>query len=273
MVRMKNCAAIFILISSGAFAWGPEGHRIVGDIAETRLTPAARLQVKELLGNDDLAAIAVWADEIRGERPETYGWHFVDIPMDASGFSEQRDCFRPDEKHPYTLRDHHNCVVDRITMFTRALADRNGPRQERIEALKFLVHFVGDVHQPMHAIGEGRGGNDIHISEFGSSQCGERPCTLHFAWDTGLIKHADISEQRYVARITELIASRKLTVQAGGTPADWANESLVRARGVWVLSGFAVDETYYENVIGIVNRRLTLAGIRLAQTINQALGK
>ena len=273
---IKDCAAIFIflaLISPSSFAWGPEGHRIVGDIAETRLTPAARLQVKELLGNDDLAAVSVWADEIRSERPETYGWHFVDIPMDASGFSEQRDCFRPDEKHPYTLQDHHNCVVDRITIFMQVLANRNAPRQDRIEALKFLVHLVGDIHQPMHAIGEARGGNDIHVSEFGSSQCGKYPCNLHFAWDSGLIEHAGISEKRYVARLNELIASRKLTVQAGGTPAEWANESFSLAKKVWLNGGGAVNETYYESDIGIVDRRLALAGIRLARMINQALGR
>lgn len=276
MGRMKNCAVVFVfvtLISSCAFAWGPQGHRIIGEIAETRLTPAARLQVKELLGNDDLAAIAVWADEIRSERPETYGWHFVDIPMNASGFSEQRDCFRPDEKHPYTLQDHHNCVVDRITKFRQVLANRNAPRQERVEALKFLVHFVGDVHQPMHAIGEARGGNDVHVSEFGSSQCGQHLCNLHFAWDTGLIEHAGISEKLYVARLNELIASRKLTVQADGTPAEWANESFLFAKKVWLNEDGAVDETYFENNIGIVNRRLALAGIRLAREINQALGR
>ena len=276
MARMKNCKAIFaflILLSVPSLAWGPEGHRIIGEIAETRLTPAARFHVKELLGNDDLAAIAVWADEIRGERPDTYGWHFVDIPMDASGFSEQRDCYRRDEKHPYTLQDHHNCVVDRITEFRLVLADRNAPRQNRIEALKFLVHFVGDVHQPMHAIGEARGGNDIHVSEFGSTQCGKYPCNLHFAWDTGLITHAGISEERYVARLNELIASRKLTFQAGGTPAEWANESFLLAKKVWLNEGGAVDETYFENNIGVVNRRLALAGIRLAREINQALGR
>jgi hypothetical protein len=170
---MKNCAAIFvflILISSCVFAWGPEGHRVIGEIAETRLTSTARLEVNKLLGNNDLAAVAVWADDVRHDRPETYGWHFVDIPMDASGFFEPRDCHRPDQQHSYTQQDHHNCVVDRITMFEQVLADRNAPRQERMEALKFLVHFVGDIHQPMHAIGEARGGNDIHVSEFGSSQ-------------------------------------------------------------------------------------------------------
>jgi hypothetical protein len=276
MNRMKKYAVVFsflILLSVPSLAWGPEGHRIVGDIAETRLTATARLHVKELLGNDDLAAVSVWADEIKGERPETYGWHFVDIPMDAGGFSEQRDCFRPDEKHPYTLQDHHNCVVDRITMFERVLADRNAPRQDRIEALKFLVHFVGDVHQPMHAMGEARGGNDVHVSEFGSTQCGKYPCNLHFAWDTRLIEHAGFSEERYVSRLNELIASRKLTVQAGGTPAEWANESFLLAKKVWLNDGGAVDETYYENDIGIVDRRLALAGIRLARMINQALGR
>jgi hypothetical protein len=276
MGRMKNCAAIFVfltLISAWSSAWGPEGHRIVADVAETRFTPTARLEVNKLLGDDDLAAVAVWADQIRGERPQTYGWHFVDIPKDARSFSEARDCYRPDEKHRYAPQDHHNCVVDRITMFEQVLADRNAPREGRIEALKFLVHFVGDVHQPMHAIGEARGGNDIHVSEFGSLHCGKYPCNLHFAWDTGLIEHVGISEKRYVARLNELIASRKLTVQAGGTPAEWANESFLLAKKVWLDDGGAVDEPYFENNIGIVNRRLALAGIRLAREINQALGR
>jgi hypothetical protein len=273
---MKNCGAIFIFLTSispGSFAWGPEGHRIVADIAETRLTATARLQVKELLGNDDLAAVAVWADDIKHDRPETYAWHFVDIPANANAFSEARDCYRPDGKPPYSQQDHHNCVVDRITMFERVLADRNAPEQDRIEALKFLVHFVGDVHQPMHAIEEARGGNDIHVVEFGSSQCGIRSCNLHFAWDTGLIEHEGVSEKRYVARLNELIASRKLIVQAGGTPAEWANESFFLAKRVWLNDGGVVDQSYFEKDIGIVNRRLALAGIRLAQMINQALGR
>jgi hypothetical protein len=276
MDQMKNCATIFVfltLISASSSAWGPEGHRIVADIAETRLTPIARLQVKELLGNDNLAEVAVWADQVRSERPETYGWHFVDIPMEGSGFSEQRDCYRPQEKHPHSQQDHHNCVVDRITMFEQVLADRNAPREGRIEALKFLVHFVGDVHQPMHALGEARGGTDSHVSEFGSLQCGKYPCNLHSAWDIGLIEHVGISEKRYVARLNELIASRKLTVQAGGTPAEWANESFLLAKKVWLDDGRAVDEPYFTNHIGIVNRRLALAGIRLAREINQALGR
>jgi S1/P1 Nuclease len=276
MILMKNFAAFFlllILIPNPSLAWGPEGHRIVADIAQTRLTPTARLHVKELLGNDDLAAISVWADDIKGERPETYGWHFVDIPMNATGFSEPWDCFRPDEKHPSTLQDHHNCVVDRITMFQQVLSDRKAPRQDRIEALKFLVHFVGDVHQPMHAMGEARGGNDIHVIEFGSAQCGKYPCNLHFAWDIGLIEHAGFSEGQYVSKLDRLITSRKLTSQTHGTPEAWANESFRLAKKVWVNDGSAIDEPYYKTDIGIVDQRLALAGIRLASLLNQALGK
>jgi S1/P1 Nuclease len=273
---MKNSAAFLLfllLVSASSLAWGPEGHRLVGDIARVRLTPTARLHVTELLGNDDLAAVSVWADDIKAERPETYGWHFVDIPMNATGFSEPRDCFRPDEKHPSTLQDHQNCVVDRIIMFKQVLADRSAPKQDRIDALKFLVHFVGDVHQPMHAMGEARGGNDIHVTEFGSSQCGKYPCNLHFAWDMGLIEHAGLSEGQYVSKLDRLITIRKLTSQTHGTPEQWADESFQLAKKVWLNDGSAIDEAYYNNDIGIVGQRLALAGIRLASLLNRALGR
>jgi hypothetical protein len=274
-MNFMKAAAIFLLVALSpalSLAWGPEGHRIIGDIAQERLSPRARLHVKELLGNDDLASVSVWADEIKGARPETYGWHFVNIAKDASGFSDARDCFRPDEMHPSSVQDHHNCVVDRITMFKRVLADRNVHKQDRIEALKFLVHFVADVHQPMHAIEEARGGNDIHVVEFGSSQCGSHSCNLHFAWDTGLIEHSGISERQFVSRLDELIASRKLTIQADGTPEQWANESFILSKKAWLNDGGAVDQTYYDNEIGVVNRRLALAAIRLASLINAILG-
>jgi S1/P1 Nuclease len=273
---MKARTAFFIfltLLPARLLAWGPEGHQVIADVARARLTPTAREHMKELLGNDDLAAISVWADDVRHDRPETFGWHFVDIPMNASGFSEQRDCFRPDEKYPYSLQDHHNCVVDRITMFKQVLADRSAPKEQRVEALKFLVHFVGDLHQPMHAIGEARGGNDIHIVQFGSAQCGKYPCNLHYTWDIGLIEHTGLTEEQYVRKIKQMIASQKLTANWVGTPEQWANESFQLAKKVWLNDGGLVDEQYYERDIPIVNGRLEMAGMRLAVMLNQALGK
>jgi hypothetical protein len=270
---MRKVIALLLLAvfpCSQLFAWGAKGHRIVGDIARSRLTATTRQNLIALLGNDDLATISTWADEVRRDRPESYGWHFVDIPKDASGFSDERDCYRPDERHPSSKEDRQNCVVDRITFFEKVLADKSKSQPERVEALKWVVHFVGDIHQPMHAISEGHGGNNIHVFEFGSSQCGNNACNLHYEWDTGLLEHTGRSEQEYVAYLEQMIAAKK--PQAGGTPADWANESLQLAKRVWLENDGAVDQTYYTANIGIVDERLAQAGLRLAAVLNDALG-
>ena len=272
---MSTCAALVLLlaISTPAFAWGPEGHQIVADIAKSHLTETTRRHIRELLGNDDLAAISTWADEVRAERPETLGWHFVDIPPNATSFSQDRDCYRPDEKHPQTKQDHHNCVVDRIEMFQQVLWHNNESQAKRVAALKFLVHFVADINQPLHAIVEARGGNDIHVTEFGSPQCGSGSCNLHSAWDTGLIEHAGRSEPQYVAYLEKLISHRHLPHGADGTPETWANQSFHLAQKVWLKDGGAVDEAYFQKNIENLNERLALAGLRLANMLNQALGK
>jgi hypothetical protein len=272
-VTIRSALFFLVCISTPALAWGPEGHQIVADIARSHLTATTKRHARELLGNDDLAAISTWADEVRGQRPETFGWHFVDIPMNASGFSEARDCYRPDEKHPQAQADHHNCVVDRIEIFERVLANKGESQANRLGALKFLVHFVADVHQPLHAIGEARGGNDIHVSDFGSPQCGNGLCNLHSAWDTGLIEHARRSEPEYVADLDKLISNRNLQREAAGTPETWANESFHLAHQVWLTAGGAVDEAYYRKNIGSLDERLALAGLRLAALLNQALGR
>jgi S1/P1 Nuclease len=271
-VLMRNFATVFVLLTlcgARSFAWGPEGHRVIAEIARSHLSPAATLQVRMLLGDDDLAAVASWADEIKSERPETAAWHFVDIPRDASGFSEPRDCYRPDVRHPFSEEDRHNCVVDRIGLFQRVLADKGASREKRIEALKFLVHFVGDIHQPLHAIGEARGGNDNHVVAFGSTECGSRPCNLHFVWDIGLIEHSDRSERKCFARLQRIVSSGNLWRQSEGTQESWANESFQLARKVWLTNGGAVDDAYFRTNISIVDRRLALAGVRLAKMLNQ----
>src|SRR5437762_4615873 len=97
-----------LIITARGFAWGPEGHRIIADVARSHLTASARSQVRALLGDDDLAAVANWADGIKSDRPETAAWHFVDIPMSAADFSDARDCYRPDPRHLLSGQDHHN---------------------------------------------------------------------------------------------------------------------------------------------------------------------
>jgi hypothetical protein len=115
-------------------------------------------------------------------------------------------------------------------MFQKILADPGASRESRLEALKWLVHFVGDLHQPLHAVEEARGGNDIKLPAFGSSKCGDYDCNLHWAWDSLLLEHSGLSEEEYVRRLNELIAQKHLEKQAGGTAVDWANESHLQAR-------------------------------------------
>ena len=271
---MRMFAAVLLVICCvPSFAWGPEGHRVAAGIARDHLNARTRQTVIQLLGDDDLASVSNWADEIRRERRETSDWHFVNIPWDADGFSESRDCYKPKERGRASLSDHRNCIVDRIAMFQQVLADRKASRPDRVEALKFLVHFVADVHQPLHAVGRARGGNDVYIVQFGSPRCGSRRCDLHGTWDFGLIERTHQREQEYTAYLEKLIVGQHLERQAGGRPEDWANESFRIAHEVWLNDGEAVDQGYYRRNIHVVDQRLALAGLRLAQMLNDALGK
>lgn len=274
--QSMKLTAIFLLLlafSVPSCAWGPEGHRVVADVAWNHLSPLAKRRAAELLGDDSLAEISTWADEVRNQRSETYGWHFVDIPRGAGGFSESRDCYKPDDRHPYSLQDHHNCVVDRIQMFSEVLANSHASQSERKEALKFLVHFVGDIHQPLHALEDARGGNDIHINLFGSNKCGTHDCNLHAVWDISLIEHTGRSEKDYAAHLEKLIALRHLERDSGGSSADWANESFHLGERVWVNDGGSVDESYFQKNIEALDRQLALAALRLAALLNNDLGR
>jgi len=263
--------ALRLLIPSALFGWGYEGHEIAASLAQTRLTENAKNGIRSLIGDASLASVANWADEVRPDRDETYNWHFVDIPKDASGFSDERDCFLPHSRHKGAVTDHQNCVVDRIEIFKKVLSDSNASWDDRIEALKFLVHFVADVHQPMHAIGEAAGGNGIAVTEFGSNQCGRHACNLHGAWDSGLIEHAGMGRDAYVAHLEKLISDEHLT--ATGNPQNWANESHGDAQSAWVADGAQIDEVYYQKEVKVVDRRLALAGLRLAAILNESFAQ
>ena len=275
---MKKAAAILALlafVSSQLFGWSQEGHAVIADIAASRLTPTTRANLDLLLGKNTLASIASWPDAIRADHDETYGWHFVSIPRNAAGFDGARDCFHPQdrEKHPSAATDHHNCIVDRIEMFRQILIDAKASERERLLALLFLVHFVGDIHQPLHAIDDARGGNDIKVTVFGSDQCGSYPCNLHGVWDFSLIDHTGYTEEQYVSHLNEVIARNHWEARSDGSPADWANESHREAVQVWVNNGATIDEAYYRANIQLVDERLALAGIRLAALLNDTLGK
>jgi hypothetical protein len=135
----------------------------------------------------------------------------------------------------------------------------------------FLVHLVGDIHQPMHAIGDARGGNDVPDIEFGNAICGIRPCSLHGTWDSGLIRHTHLTEQQYVRRLEATITTDHM--HASGDPEQWANESFHDAEAAWVDPDMDIDENYFRRELPVLNERLALAGLRLAALLNDDLGQ
>jgi hypothetical protein len=137
-----------------ALAWGEDGHRIIAEIAEQHLTMPTAARVRDLLATENvvsLPAISMWADYIRLQRPNTARWHYVDIPVHpidgrSNDYDPARDCIKDD------------CIVAKIDQFRNVLQDTRGSITKRVEALKFLVHFAGDIHQPLH-----RALRDFHV--------------------------------------------------------------------------------------------------------------
>jgi nuclease S1 len=250
-----------VLLSTLCWGWGREGHQIVATVAEDHLDETTKVMIQSLIGNNHLYSVASWADDVRRERRETGPWHYVNIPL-GSKYDSSRDCALP-----------HSCVVAKIDDFVKVLTDKKAPREERAEALKFLVHFVGDIHQPMHAAKEAAGGNGVHVSFLSSNHCGPYECNLHAVWDTSIILRAGMKRGEYAQHEEELIRAERLDEQAGGTPQQWANESLRLAQAAWVHDGTNLDEGYYQREIQVVDRQMALAGMRLAKLLNESIGK
>jgi hypothetical protein len=272
------CLAVLALVAPLTLdAWNAQGHRLVALVAANHLTPATRQQVQSLLGNETLADVAVWADQYLLGNNQTSFWHYVNIPPDATGYDRDRDCPRQPGVAAGARGDAwRDCVVDRIRYNQERLADASLDRPDRAIALKFLVHLVGDIHQPLHALGVERGGNGIRVSVFSSATCRyddgtPYPCNLHGVWDTELIAHRHLSDEHYVAELERLITQRRWSDTAVGSPEAWAMESHAAATRALLPSQGIVDDAYYRAHIATVDERLAVGGWRLASLLNLAL--
>jgi hypothetical protein len=245
--------------------WGGDGHRLVCEIAWRHLTPEARSLVNRLRAGESgtFAESCTWADEIRDDRPETYNYHFINIPPGQSGMNMNRDCGDPAKR----------CAPWAIKHYTVILADSSKSVQQRLDALRFVGHFVGDLHQPLHA---GRpadlGGNRVRVSFFGERGTSERPMQLHSIWDSGILRRAGL---RWPASADELVAGISTADVANWSHADvvgWTNESY-RIDEELVYSAAPdsdVADAYYVRALPVVKQRIRQAGIRLAHLINEA---
>lgn len=254
-----------LLCAADALAWSAEGHRIVARIAEAGLTPAARAEVDRLLAGEPdptLAGIAAWADEVRetdgalGKR--TASWHYINFDG-RCGFEPPRDC------------PGNNCVVTAINRNFTSLSQRRHPDEERRTALKFLVHFVGDVHQPLHASPlDDKGGNDYQVNLDGKGS------NLHRVWDGTILERRGLQSPAYAAKLlAEPALADDATLGSERPTLDWALEScrLVESGGLYPPRGeHVIDDAFLDRQLPLAERRLREAGERLAAMLNYALG-
>jgi len=271
-LMMRRVLASVLLLGAATpqgWAWGREGHRLTALVAEHYLTPATEAAVAQLLGKQTLADVAPWADEYRQEHPETAPWHYVDIPAAQAKFDRERDCpaSSTDPKGPW-----RDCVTDRILYFEGRLGDTSLPPAERAMALKFLVHLIGDVHQPLHALADSRGGNDIHVTFLGSTQCDISVCNLHGVWDNSLISEQGLSEKKYTDKLLQEIQDNHWERLAGGAPTAWADISHHYAVDALLSNGAMINRPYVDEETKIVDAQLALGGLRLARVLNRILG-
>jgi len=265
-------ALLALLACEEANAWGQEGHSIVAEIAQRRLSPQAAAMVNKTLGRGhSLAAVASWPDDVREERKSTSQWHFVDMPIASNRYDPATEC-RPTPEG--------DCVIAELDRLKNDLRCGRDPIV-RLEALKFAVHFVGDIHQPLHTVAEERGGNTIpvqvHMRGLACSQACKAPMAsnFHAAWDSDLIHATVFAWGTYVDRLESgwlKSAEARAPRTAGGMPVDWAVETHKAAQTVWNLlpDNRLLEDTYYQKVLPVLDRQLGVAGLRLARFLNEA---
>jgi hypothetical protein len=257
---------VLIAAPAQARAWGYEAHRVIAEIAEQFLESQTAHQVRELLAVENvttLADVSTWADVVRLQRPETGPRHYVNIPITLpSGGPATYDAARDCPKDA--------CVVAKIEAFERDLKDRQLPRRQRLEALKYIVHFVGDAHQPLHVLNNhDRGGNDDPVIFMGL------PTNLHAVWDSGIIAPAVKGNERaYALQLVQTISEEQRQHWSEGDLISWVNEGHeIAARTVYGELPYTgkLPDDYETKSLPIVNEQLERAGVRLAEVLNTCL--
>ena len=279
--RVTASALLVVTLVLGG-GWGQKGHAVIAEIAWREMSPGARERVQEIMGISTIQQTASWADGVRSRDPN-FRWtaplHYANLPADAAGYDHETMC--PEEGN----------VVSAVLMFAERVVDESLSEIERRQAMMFLVHFVGDLHQPLHAgNAEDRGGNDIDIAWFGNER------RLHSIWDSGIIDavtgrepwplmaerlHEGVTDSDRVAwtvsdpRDSDEIRGAMLTQAVG----RWVYESrrladthAYRAEGFnggeVFEDGTELGQGYAEHCAGVTELRLRQAGVRLGALLN-----
>jgi hypothetical protein len=270
-----------------AHAFGPEGHALVGDIASQYLAPRTAAALERLLRHDrfadgtasgrkTLGEIASWADEIRDFNwgKARASWHYDNIPV----------CEAPDPgKYCKT-----SCASKRLEQQIALLGDARAPLHRRNEALKWVVHLIGDIHQPLHAADHhDRGGNSVQVSFFGETDNAPYgPLNLHAIWDVHIVQRLLAENGGAQGFLPAPISAADKTAWERGSIADWMSESHELAKfavyrplpggfacGHRIGAVLAIDQDYYSKAAPLLAAQLRKAGVRLARILNESLDR
>ncbi|MBF0500627.1 MAG: S1/P1 nuclease [Candidatus Riflebacteria bacterium] len=263
--RLSAIVVMIVILGPGfpAAAWNAKGHRLVAGIAESLLRPEVRNEVQSILATETFVGVAKWADDIRPSRPFTAPYHYVDVP--SASFKSIHHAIRTGRP-----REREGTLPDALEHFGKALADTSRSLDERQEALKFFIHLMGDLHQPMHCSPPGdSGGNELQVTLKGQVK------NLHRVWDTDLIAALGGSEKRLLTELSGEAAKLDAVSLASGTFLDWARESgdlAVKYAYSFPEDGVLSQEYMAVNA-PIVRVQLEKAGVRLAAFLNRELCK
>jgi hypothetical protein len=243
-----------------SMAWGTNGHRICGQIADSYLSPKARKAIEAILGNESIAITSNWADFIKSDPnyKYLYNWHFVDFDK------------------PYTYPDmmaflKQDTAVDAYTKMNFLIGELKKPgitKTNKLLYLRMLIHIVEDVHQPMHtAHADDKGGNDFKVQWFGKDS------NLHSVWDSQLIDYQQLSYTEYAAMINHTTATERATLQKDPI-SRWLFESNQLAEKLYtdIKPGDNLGYKYNFDHIATLNQQMVKAGVRLAGLLNQIFG-
>lgn len=253
---MKSILTLLFVFTAGyCLGWGATGHRATGHVAEQYLTAKTKKKLATILGQESLAMVTTWMDDIRSDSTYDYAitWHYTTIPDDKKYVDVAAN---PDGK-----------VVAMIEKFITDLKGKKLSRKEEVETLKMLIHLVGDIHQPLHVGRPGdRGGNSVKVKWFRSES------NLHSVWDSEMI---DGSKLSYTELANSLGKPDKLTIKQWQSAAvtDWAHESMSYRKQIYEIGDGNLSYKYVYQNFSVAKLRMLQAGVRLAGVLNSIYGE
>jgi hypothetical protein len=223
------------------------------------MRPEIAAHMRELLAPESPQAASVWADEYRRDHRETGPWHYIDIPLADSKIDLARECRNGD------------CVIAKTEQFLAVLKDPSANKDAKAQALRFVIHFVGDLHQPLHDEDNGdKGGNTRSVIFDG------HPDNLHWVWDTGLLQHINRNPAALAVELESRITPQDQAEWQKGSIEDWVMEGhrLAQTAAYGDLgkeSPAPITPAYEQQADAVIELQLEKAGVRLAYLLNADL--